>query len=246
MGTPYHLQSPRTILNKIISMKQQQPEAALLPGPGPGQAASLSSSKIILKPRHRTTPAMWCAAIVCFAFSVLLIITGMVILIMYLSLKPRTPSFDTANAALSSIVCIGGPPGPGPAYFNGDMMLVANVSNPNQKIDVVIQSAAVELFFRSRLVAAQALPAFRQRRGQFTVINIHMVSSQVTLPPEVAIELANQMKSNKVMYTIRGSFKVREKFWSWHYTYWVTAICELELTAPPNGILLARTCRTSK
>lgn len=230
MGTPYHLQSPRTIVTKIISMKQQAPA---LP--------ESDESKLILQPRHTTTPAMWFAAIVCFVFSVLLILTGLVILIVFLTVKPRTPSFDVANAALNSIY-VGSPS----AYFNGDMVLVANVTNPNQKMGVSFHSGTMELFFRGRLVAAQALPSFAQRRGQFTVVNVHMVSSQVELPPEVAMELVNQMKRNKILYTIRGSFKVREKFWSWHYSYRMTAICDLELTAPPSGVLLDRRCTISK
>ncbi|KAF6989851.1 hypothetical protein CFC21_007138 [Triticum aestivum] len=225
--TPYHLLSPRTIVTKIISMKRQEPE----PPPPP---------KIILQPRHRTSPAMWCAAIVCFAFSVLLILAGLVILVVFLTVKPRTPSFDVAHAALNSVY-IGSPP----PYFNGDMTLTANISNPNRKIGVVIQSGAVELFFRGRLVSAQALPSFAQRRGQFTVLSVHMLSSQVVLPPEVAVELLNQMKSNKILFTIRGTFKVRERFWSWHYTYRMTAICDLELTAPPSGFLVDRRCTTS-
>ncbi|KAF6984367.1 hypothetical protein CFC21_002392 [Triticum aestivum] len=203
--TPYHLLSPRAIVTKIISMKRQEPEP-----PPP---------KIILQPRHRTSPAMWCAAIVCFAFSVLLILAGLVILTVYLAVKPRTLSFDVANAALHSIY-VGSPP----PYFNGDMTLTANISNPNHKIGVVIQSGAIELFFRGRLVAAQALPPFAQR---------------------VALEMLNQMKSNKILYTIRGTFKVRERLWSWHYTYRMTAICDLELTAPPSGFLVDRRCTTS-
>ena len=231
--TPYHLQSPRTIVTKIISMKQQQQEPATPDPPPP--------SKIILQPRRRTTPAMWCAAIAGFAFSVLLILAGLVILIVYLSVKPRTPSFDIANAVLNTVY-VGSPS----SYFNGDMTLVANISNPNQKMGVVIQSGTVELFFRGRLVSVQALPPFAQPRGHFTVLNVHMLSSQVVLPPEVAADLLNQMRSNKILYTIRGTFKVRERFWSWHYTYRLTAICDLELTSPPSGVLLDRTCTTSK
>ncbi|KAL6859045.1 hypothetical protein ACP4OV_018047 [Aristida adscensionis] len=230
MGTPYHLQSPKTILTRLMNMKHQPP--GLLPPPPP------PPPKIILQPRHRTTPAMWCAAIVCFAFSILLIVAGVVILIVYLVVKPRAPSFDAPNATLSNIY-IGSP-----AYFNGDMTFVANISNPNQRIDMVFRSATVELFFRDRLMAVQALPPFLQRRGQFQVLNVHMVSSQVVLPPEVAVELVNQVRSNRVVYTIRGAFKVEARFWFGHYTYWMYAICELELTAPPSGVLVARRCRT--
>lgn len=240
MATPYHLHSPRTIVTKIINMKQQP---LALPEPEPEPALSElepepAPAKIILQPRHRTTPAMWCAAIVCFAFSILLIIAGVVILIVFLVVKPRSPSFDAANASLNSVYI------DSPAYFNGDMTFVANISNPNQKINVVFQSADVELFFRDRLMAVQALPPFAQRSGQSRILNVHMVSSQVMLPPEVAMELVNQVKSNRVVYTIRGTFKVQARFWFGHYTYWMSALCDLELTAPPSGVLAARRCRT--
>lgn len=197
------------------------------------------SSKIILQPRHRTSPAMWCAAIVCFAFSILLIVAGVVILIVFLAVKPRAPSFDAANAVLNSIYV----DSPAP-YFNDDVTLVANISNPNQKIDVVFRSATVELFFQERPMAAQALPPFALRRGQYQVVNMHMVSSRVLLPPELAVKMVNQVRSNRVQYTIKTAFKVEARFWLGHYSYWMYTVCELELTSPPCGVLVARMCRT--
>lgn len=182
---------------------------------------------------------MWCAAIVCFAFSVLLIVAGVVILIIFLAVKPRPPSFDTANAVLNSIYV----DSPAP-YFNNDMTLVANISNPNQKIDLVFRSATIELFFQDRPMAVQALPPFLQRRRQSQVLNMHLVSSRVLLPPEVAVKMVNQVRSNRVVYTIRGAFKVEARFGFGHYSYWMYTICQLELTAPPSGVLVARRCRT--
>ncbi|KAI5018245.1 hypothetical protein ZWY2020_043133 [Hordeum vulgare] len=89
---------------------------------------------------------MWCAAIICFAFSFLLILAGLVIIIVFRAVKPMTLSFNITNAAHNSIYI----------DFNGDMTLMANISNPNHKISVVIQSGAVELFFRGRLVSIQS------------------------------------------------------------------------------------------
>jgi len=209
----------------------EQPQAMRQPARAP--------SKIILQPRHRTSPAMWCAAIVCFAFSILLIVAGVVILIIFLAVKPRPPSFDTANAILNSIYV----DSPAP-YFNNDMTLVANISNPNKKIDLVFRSATIELFFQDRPMAVQALPPFLQRRGQSQVLNMHLVSSRVLLPPEVAVKMVNQVRSNRVVYTIKGTFKVEARFGFGHYSYWMYTICEMELTAPPCGVLVARRCRT--
>jgi len=278
MGTPYHLQSPRTIVNKLMNRKQlplalpqlppvdpskvieQPPELPQLPPVDPSnkqppaqlvdpskiteqpqamRQPARAPSKIILQPRHRTSPAMWCAAIICFAFNILLIVAGVVILIIFLAVKPRPPSFDTANAILNSIYV----DSPAP-YFNNDMTLVANISNPNQKIDLVFRSATIELFFQDRPMAVQALPPFLQRHGQSQVLNMHLVSSRVLLPPEVAVKMVNQVRSNRVVYTIKGTFKVEARFGFGHYSYWMYTICEMELTAPPCGVLVARRCRT--
>jgi hypothetical protein len=220
---------------KLMNMKHQPPA---LPQSLPPPVTPPPPSKIILKPRHRTSPAMWCAAIVCYAFSITLIVAGVAILIIFLAVKPRSPAFDAANASLNSVYV------DSPAYFNGDMTLVANISNPNQKIDTVFRSAVIKLLFRGRPIAAQALPPFMQRRGQYQVLNVHMVSSRVPLPPEVAVDLVNQVRSNKVVYTIRAKFHVEARFWFGHYTYWVNTVCELALTAPPSGALVAKRCRT--
>jgi hypothetical protein len=224
---------------KLMNMKHQPPALPQpSPSPPPPPVTPPPPSKIILKPRHRISPAMWCAAIVCYAFSITLIVAGVAILIIFLAVKPRSPAFDAANASLSSVYV------DSPAYFNGDMTLVANISNPNQKIDMVFRSAVIKLLFRDRPMAAQALPPFMQRRGQYQVLNVHMVSSRVLLPPEVAVELVNQVRSNKVVYTIRAKFHVEARFWFGHYTYWMNTVCELALTAPPSGVLVARRCRT--
>ncbi|WVZ92360.1 hypothetical protein U9M48_038433 [Paspalum notatum var. saurae] len=253
-GGADHLQSPRTIITRLINMKQLPPaltEPPPVPSPQPSpvdpsktspppqalQQPPPAPSKIILKPRHRTSPAMWCAAIVCFAFSILLIVAGVVILIVFLSLRPRAPSFDAANAVLNSIYM----DSPAP-YFNDDMTLVANISNPNQKIDVVFRSGTIELFFQDRPMVAQALPPFALRRGQFQVVNMHMVSSRVLLPPEVAVKMVDQVRSNRVQYTVQTAFKVEARFSLGHYTYWMYTVCELELTSPPSGVLVARRC----
>ncbi|PWZ57590.1 NDR1/HIN1-like protein 10 [Zea mays] len=268
MGAPYHLQSPRTIITKVMSMKQLPPALPQLPPPpvdqsevteqtpvlprsqpvdpptitrqpqAPRQPAR-APSKVILQPRQRTSPAMWCAAIACFAFSILLIVAGVVTLVVFLAVKPRPPSFDAANAILNSVYV----DSPAP-YFNNDMTLVANVSNPNREIDLVFRSATVELFFQDRPMAVQALPPFAQRRGQSQLLNMHLLSSRVLLPPQVAVKMVDQVRSNRVVYTIRGAFKVEARFRFGHYSYWMYTVCQLELTAPPSGVLVARRCTT--
>ncbi|XP_072979887.1 NDR1/HIN1-like protein 3 [Typha angustifolia] len=231
LTSPYHLQPP----NATRPMKQ-----AMHPMPRPPEFELPTRKQRLLQPNRRTNPAIWCGAILCVMFSLLLIIAGIVTLIVFLVIKPRYPSFDTTNASLNSIYI------DSPAYYNGDLTFLANFSNPNHKIDVIFQYLSIELYFKERLIAAQALQPFAQRSGESRIQAIHMISSQVYLPPEISMEIQEQMRSNRVIYNIRGTFKVKASLGFGHFTYWIYGRCEIELTAPPSGVLVARNCRTKQ
>ncbi|KAJ3677551.1 hypothetical protein LUZ60_003275 [Juncus effusus] len=199
-----------------------------------------SRKQILLQSHHKTNPLIWCAGIMCFIFSLLIILAGIATLVIFLAIKPRTPLFDTANASLNSIYL------DSPAYYNGDLTLLVNFTNPNQKINFVFQYISLEMYLNNRLVSAQALPPFRQRSRETTIQAVHMVSSEVFLPSDLVLHLQDQVRGNRVVYEIRGTFKVRSTFGFIHFAYWVYARCEIEMSAPPRGVLLAKNCRTKQ
>ncbi|KAJ4747544.1 hypothetical protein LUZ62_081949 [Rhynchospora pubera] len=210
--------------------------------PTMGQPSEMDdrSRKQLLQPHHRTDPLVWCYGILCFVFSLLLILAGITTLIIFLAIKPRNPLFYTANASLNSIYL------DSPAYFNGDFTFLANFSNPNQKIYIVYQYISLELYLNDKLISAHALPPFAQKSRESTIQAVRMVSSQVLLPSDVAVRLQDQVRRNRVLYEIRGTFKVRASLGFMHFTYWVYGRCEIEMGAPPSGVLLARSCRTKQ
>ncbi|KAL9679465.1 hypothetical protein QQ045_017327 [Rhodiola kirilowii] len=152
-----------------------------------------------------------------------LIVFAIATLIIFLVVKPRTPQFDIPNASLSTVYF------DTPEYFNGNFNFVANFTNPNKKIDVQFERAEVDLYFFNKLIATTSLPPFHQRRGE-----------------NLAVKLQSQVQRNRIMYNIRVRFKVRAHFGSVHYSYWLHGRCELEMTGPPYGVLIARTCKTTK
>lgn len=196
--------------------------------------------KGLLRPRHRTNPMIWCAAVVCVIFSLLLIFAGIVTLIFFLAIKPRNPSFDTIGATLNSVYL------DSPAYLNSDLTFLSNFSNPNHKIDVMFEYLSIELYFYDRLLSTQALQPFAQRRGESRLESVHMISSEVYLPPELIMELQDQVRRNRVVYNIRGNFKVKVSVGVGHLSYWLYGRCQIELTAPPSGVLVAKSCRTKR
>ncbi|KAL5735521.1 hypothetical protein ACOSQ2_030309 [Xanthoceras sorbifolium] len=191
------------------------------------------------RPR-RTNLLIWCGATFCFIFSLLLIFFGIATLIIFLVIKPRNPVLDTPGASLNTIYF------DTPDYFNGDFTFLANFSNPNRKIGVRFEYLETELYFYDKLIATQVLQPFSQQPGEARVESIHMISSLVYLPQNFAGELRKQVQSNKVNYNIRASFKVKATLGIIHITYWLHSRCQLEMTGPPSGVLIARHCRTKR
>ncbi|PRQ35007.1 putative Late embryogenesis abundant protein, LEA-14 [Rosa chinensis] len=131
-------------------------------------------------------------------------------------------------------------------YFNGDFALLANFSNPNRKIDVRFEYLQMELYFSDRLIATQSLDPFTQRPREGRLEAVHLVSSLVYLPENHAVALRTQVQNNRVDYNIRGTFRVRASLGLIHFSYWLHSRCQLQMTGPPTGVLVARSCRTKR
>lgn len=192
-----------------------------------------------MRPR-RTNPAVWFGAVLCLIFSLLLIFFGIATLIVYLVVKPKNPVFDVPAARLNLIYF------DSPENFNGDFAFLANFSNPNPKIDVRFEYGEVELYFSNSLISKQAFQPFTGRRREARLVAVHMISSLVYLPTNVGLELQKQVQSNRVAYDIRGTFRVRANLGLIHFSYWLHARCLLEMSSPPTGVLLAKSCRTKR
>ncbi|KAJ6727655.1 LATE EMBRYOGENESIS ABUNDANT (LEA) HYDROXYPROLINE-RICH GLYCOPROTEIN FAMILY PROTEIN [Salix koriyanagi] len=193
-------------LNQIVISKQARNPQNSSAETSNSESKKLSKPPIFKHPRpRRTNLVIWCGAILCLIFSLVLIVFGIATLIIYLVVKPRNPVFDIPNANLNSI------------YFDSP-----------------------------ELVGTQALQPFTQRSRETRLESVHIISSLVYLPQNLAVELQKQVQSNKVNYNIRGTFKVRANMGLLHYSYWLHGRCEIEMTGPPTGVIVARSCRTKR
>ncbi|ESQ54627.1 hypothetical protein EUTSA_v10027581mg [Eutrema salsugineum] len=231
--TPRSTQS--TPLNQMVSTKSP---AVKFNGLDPEPR---KDTVILRQPRRsRTNLLIWCVAGLCFVFSLLLIFFGIATLIVFLAVRPRAPVFDIPNANLHTIYF------DSLVYFNGDLSMLVNFTNPNKKIGVKFEQLKIELFFFNRSIAMQGVQPFSQRRRETRLEPIRLISSLVYLPLNYAVELKRQMQNNKIEYEIISSFKVRVHFGMIHYSYQLHARCHLQMTGPPIGILVSRNCTTKR
>ncbi|KAG7541387.1 Late embryogenesis abundant protein LEA_2 subgroup [Arabidopsis thaliana x Arabidopsis arenosa] len=207
-----------------------------------GLDAEPRKDRVILRqPRSsRTSLWIWCVAGLCFVFSLLLIFFAIATLIVFLAIRPRIPVFDIPNANLHTIYF------DSPMFFNGDLSMLVNFTNPNKKIEVKFEKLRIELFFFNRLIAVQVVQPFSQKKRETRLEPIRLISSLVGLPVNHAVELKRQLENNKIEYEIRGTFKVRAHFGMIHYSYSLHGRCQLQMTGPPTGILISRNCTAKK
>ncbi|KAF6153847.1 hypothetical protein GIB67_001080 [Kingdonia uniflora] len=194
----------------------------------------------LLRPIRRTNPAIWICAVLCVIFSIFLILAGIATLVIFLVIKPKHPLFETTSASLNSIYL------DSVEYLNCDFTILANFSNPNRKLDVRFEYVDIELYFYDSLIATQSIQPFTQRPGEARLGSVHLISSLVYLPLNLSMQLQKQVQSNSVRYNIRGTFRVRARLGVAHFSYWLYGRCQVEMSSPPNGVLVARSCRTKR
>ncbi|KAK7299898.1 hypothetical protein RJT34_10727 [Clitoria ternatea] len=187
---------------------------------------------------QRTKPIVWCAAVLCLIFSLVLIFFGIATLICYLAIKPRNPTFDIPNASLNVVYF------DSPQYLNGEFTLLTNFTNPNKRVHVRFESLSIELFYSDRLISSQTIKPFTQKPRETRLQAVNFISNLVFLPQDVGVKLQKQVQNNRVNYNARGTFKVKINMGLVHFSYWLHSTCQIEMTGPPTGILVARNCIT--
>ncbi|KAE9598571.1 hypothetical protein Lal_00021084 [Lupinus albus] len=238
---PTRQQTKPTSLNQIVISKQPNNQLPLQPNSPNSVTTKLRRPQPLRQPRiQRTNPIIWFASFLCFIFSLLLIFFGIATLIIFRGIKPRNPIFDIPNANLTLVYF------DSLEYFNGDFTLLANFTNPNKNIDVRFESLDVQLFFSDRIISAQSIQPFTQGRRGTKLQSVHFISSLVFLPQDLGVKLQMQVQSNRIKYNVKGTFKVKISFGLIHLSYFIHSKCQIELTSPPNGFLVARNCITKR
>ncbi|VFQ86148.1 unnamed protein product [Cuscuta campestris] len=187
---------------------------------------------------RKTNPVVWCISFLCLIFSILLILSGAATLVIFLGIRPRNPGFDTPGGTLNFVYLNSF------QSLNAELAFLANFSNPNRRLEVSFESLELGLYFSDTQIASQVISPFRLTKGGVRAVPVHLISSLVYLPPSHALGLQKQVLNNRVVFNMRGVFKVRVELGMIHYSYWLHGRCQVEMTGPPNGFLLSHNCKT--
>ncbi|CAN7044691.1 unnamed protein product [Brassica rapa subsp. trilocularis] len=191
--------------------------------------------------RDQTNAMTWLAAFCCVIFWIILILGGLIVLIVYLVYRPRSPHIDISSANLNAAYLDMG------FLFNGDLTFLANFTNPNKKSSVEFNYITFDLYYYNTLIATSYVAPFEIPKKMSMFANVHLVSSQVRLQQEQSRELQRQIETGPVLLNLRGTFHARSNLGAlFRYSYRLHTHCSFSLNSPPSGTMRARRCSTKR
>ncbi|XP_010554156.1 PREDICTED: proline-rich receptor-like protein kinase PERK13 [Tarenaya hassleriana] len=250
--------SPSSARPLLLSPEEQRPPPGHGPPPpqhpsakpSPWRAAETAppprqphhhGSGLRIPPPEKTNAVTWSAAVCCAIFWVILILGGLIVLIVYLVYRPRSPYFDIATANLNAAYLDMG------FLLNADLTVFANFTNPSKKSSVDFSYVTFELYYYNTHIATQYIEPFKVPKGMSMFANVHLVSSQVRLEPLQSQELQKQIESGPVLLNLKGTFHAHANLGSLlRYSYWLHTHCSISLNGPPSGTMRARRCNTKR
>lgn len=214
-----------------------------VPLPGANESQQQTHRGHRLPPNRRKYRVLtWLIALCCALFWVVIIVGGLIVLIVYLVFRPHIPQFNIASASLNAAYL-------DMDYFlNADLTLLANFTNPNRKVRVDFSYVILDLYYGGVPIATQYIEPFSAMRSESKLADVHMISSQVRLPPSTSQQLGKQIESNgPVLFEVKGLFRARSNLGRvLRYSYPLYGHCFISLTGPPSGVLRASRCKTKR
>ncbi|WVZ67734.1 hypothetical protein U9M48_016777 [Paspalum notatum var. saurae] len=198
------------------------------------------------KNENATKPLQFCFTLCCILFWLLVICIGLAILVVYLLYHPKAPRLHVSTATLNAGYIDELPPPQLGEALNSDLYVLANIYNPNTKIDVALRYMQLDLYFQGKLIGTQAVwPPLYERPGDSALRSVHLVVSEVVLSHEDAEVWRNATASGGLVeMQLQGKFHVLLNFGRWlPFRYTVRPSCSLWLDPPPAGALRRARCR---
>ncbi|KAJ9176298.1 hypothetical protein P3X46_011628 [Hevea brasiliensis] len=190
---------------------------------------------------QQTMPITWLGAALCAIFCIVIFLGGLIVLIVYLVYRPRSPWFEVSSVTLNAAYVDAG------SLLNADISLLVNFTNPNKKVGLEFSHMIIDLYYENTLMATQYIESFSAPKAQSRFASVHMITSQVRLPMGDSARLQEQINRNGIIFDVKGVFRVRSKLGNFlTYSYRLYGHCTIMVTAPPTGVLTATRCRTKR
>ncbi|XP_059311367.1 uncharacterized protein At1g08160-like [Lycium ferocissimum] len=147
----------------------------------------------------------------CIAISLLtlLIIVGIVVLIVWLVLRPRKMVYSIENSSIHdyNLTNIN--------HLNAKFNFTIRAKNPNKRVSIYYDNIEVKLFFNSQPLAFNYVEPFYQPRRNVTHFDVSLPANDVALYGDIARDFKTERTGGSVEVQVKIRAKIRFKVGKW-------------------------------
>ncbi|PIN26269.1 hypothetical protein CDL12_00973 [Handroanthus impetiginosus] len=173
---------------------------------------------------RRTNPLIWGAAIICAILAVVVIFTGIVVFIGYLTIRPKVPQISVSRAELDTI------------YFDQTSLLTVQVTivikaeNDNAKARAKFSDTNFALSLRGEKIAILQAPEYEVPANSSVEFNYVTQSTPIPLNPEEADGVSASLRQGRVSFELKGTTRTRWRVgFVGSVKFWLHLTCIMEL-----------------
>ncbi|XP_021835987.1 NDR1/HIN1-like protein 12 [Spinacia oleracea] len=193
----------------------------------------------IIGTQRRTHPLIWCAAIICMFCTIIVIITGIVVFVGYLVIRPKIPFVSVMYAHLDKFDFSQA------GVLNTEMNIVFKAENDNRQANASFSEFTYSLSFHGIQIARLRNLPFNVGQNNSATFNYDVKSYSIPLDPDHSSMAARSLQQNRISFVLTGHTRTRWKVGPLKSVkFWLPLHCELKFQDDGSTILPDSHCTT--
>jgi hypothetical protein len=180
------------------------------------------------------------------AMIVSFVVIGVVVLVLWLVLRPRLPDFSVESLSLSKFSVASNS-----SSITGTWNVRFAVFNPNKKMSISYDVVDSGLLYKSETISQTRLPPFKQGKRNQTVVDAAFSAADTYVGTRVASDIVGERARGSVSFNVEVQARVQFRTGGWRVrSRWLRVWCQglavgLSSNSSGSGNLVggARDCR---
>ncbi|KAL8209979.1 hypothetical protein R6Q57_006711 [Mikania cordata] len=192
----------------------------------------------ILGQQRRTNPLIWCSAFICAIIATIVIVTGIIIFVGYLAIRPKVPLLYVHAARLDRTLYNQA------GILSVRLTIIMKAENHNKKAHVSYYNTKLTLGYHGLTIAHLVADPFDLQKNTSQELNYVVESSPIPLdPPEQYLTEQSLGKTKTMPFFLKGTSRTR-----WRVRpigsvkFWLHIKCHIQL--PINSTAVYPHCST--
>lgn len=196
--------------------------------------------KPVIGRQRRTHPLIWLAAIICTIITTIVIISGIIVFIGYLAVRPKVPFVSVPYARLDTFDYDQA------GVLNTRLSIIIKAENDNEKATASFYNFSYNLMFHDIKIAKLVNWPFDVARNKTRLFNYEVESDSIPLDPRQSTVVDASLKKGRVVFYLNGHTRTRWRVGPLHSVrFWLRLDCRLQFQWP-GGISVDSKCTSKK